>query len=106
MEMEDKRNAIGLEAGVNHELAEFAASAVEALNALLEAGQLRDPRNADQALNIRLDDEVGQIIVEIEGSAFARIALADYEVDGDVDVISLGLAVLDAFERFRDSRRG
>lgn len=100
------RHAAVAEAVRDRELAGQAATAVEALNELLESGKLRDPRCADQALNVRVDDDTSEVIVEVEGVAFARFAPADYEVDGDVDVISLGLAVLNAFERFRGSRRG
>lgn len=105
--MDDYRNtgSAGLETGGDHELADLAASAVEALNDLLESGHLRDPHNADQALNVRFDDGTSEIIVEVDGEPLARFELSGYEDEGDIDVIALGLAVLQSFERYRESRR-
>ena len=105
--MEDNRNAsaAGFEAVGDHEPAELAGSAVEAINDLLESGQLRDSHNADQALNVRFDDGTSEIIVEVEGEPLARFDLSEYEDEGDIDVIALGLAVLLSFERYRESRR-
>ena len=105
--MEDNRNtgAAGLEAAGGHELAELAGAAVEALNDLLESGHLRDPYNADQAFNVRFDDGTSEIIVEVEGEPLARFELSGCEDEGDIDVIALGLAILQSFERYRESRR-
>lgn len=85
--------------------ADHAQRVVDALNALLEAGHLRDPENTDQAYNVSFDEENGRIRVEVEGDPIASVELGDFDQDGYVEVAALGIAVLESIERYRNPPR-